>query len=93
MIDRTLTRQPAAAPAVVETATMMQGYGETYRRALADWHLIADGLIKPTCDGKLAIPDLAAAIARARAAADGTGQRTLTETISAIHAAALHHGA
>jgi hypothetical protein len=69
MIDRALTKQPQAAVAVIETATMIQGYGDAYRQGMADWHLIIDGLAKPTFDGVLALPDLADAIAEARAAA------------------------
>lgn len=68
MIDRSLAKQPGAAPAVVETATMIQGYGDPYRQGIADWHVIIDGLVKPTFDGVLALPDLAAAITEARAA-------------------------
>ena len=69
MIDRALTRQPAAAPAIIATASMVQGYGDVYRYGLADWHAIIDGLAKPAFDGVLALPDLAGAIAEARAAA------------------------
>ena len=69
MIDRALTRQPAAAAAIVDTATMVQGYGDAYRYGLADWHMIIDQLAKPTFDGALRLPDLAGAIAEARAAA------------------------
>lgn len=69
MIDRALTRQPSAAPAIIETATMVQGYGDAYRNGLADWHAIIDQLAKPTFDGTLPLPDLAGAIAEARAAA------------------------
>ena len=69
MIDRALTRQPAAASALVETATMVRGYGDIYRHGLADWHAIIGGLAKPTFDGLLHLPDLAGAIAEARAAA------------------------
>src|SRR4051812_7539367 len=69
MIDRALSRQPAAAATLIETATMVQGYGDTYRHGLADWHAIIDDLAKPTFDGVLAVPDLAGAIAEARAAA------------------------
>jgi hypothetical protein len=69
MIDRALTMQPAAAPAVVDTATMVQGYGDAYRYGLADWHTIIDGLAKPTFDGTLRLSDLAGAIAEARASA------------------------
>ncbi|MHC2331302.1 DUF6537 domain-containing protein [Bradyrhizobium sp. USDA 4454] len=68
MIDRSLTKQPGAASAVTETATMIQGYGDLYRQGIADWHAIIDGLVKPTFDGVLALPDLAAAITEARAA-------------------------
>ena len=68
MIARCLDKQPRSVPAVVETATMIQGYGEPYRQGLADWHLIIDGLAKPTFDGKLPLADLAGAIMEARAA-------------------------
>lgn len=68
MIDRSLTKQPSATSAVVETATMIRGYGDPYRQGLADWHAIIDGLAKPTFDGVLALSDLAGAIAEARAA-------------------------
>jgi hypothetical protein len=68
MIDRSLTKQPAAASEIVQTAAMIQGYGDVYRQGLADWHLIIDGLAKPTFDGVLPVTDLAGAIAEARAA-------------------------
>ena len=68
MIDRSLTKQPAAAMAIIETATMIQGYGDPYRQGVADWHVIIDALAKPVFDGALALPDLAGAIAEARAA-------------------------
>jgi hypothetical protein len=69
MIDRSLTKQPAAAAEIVQTANMMQGYGDAYRLGLADWHLIIDDLAKPTFDGVLPLADLAGAVAAARAAA------------------------
>ncbi|MGY4423358.1 hypothetical protein ACVWY2_005807 [Bradyrhizobium sp. JR6.1] len=47
---------------------MIQGYGDPYRQGIADWHVIIDGLVRPTFDGVLALPDLAAAITEARAA-------------------------
>src|SRR5262249_46382017 len=50
MISRSIVKQPDATPAVVETATMVQGYGDVYRQGLADWHAIIDGLAKPTFD-------------------------------------------
>lgn len=89
MIDRALTRQPPAAPAVIATATMVQGYGDTYRYGLADWHAIIDGLAKPTFDGALRLPDLAGAIAEARAAAmPDPRQAALKRKIAEIRARA-----
>jgi hypothetical protein len=68
MIDRGLTRQPAAVPAIVQTADMIGGYGDPYRQGMADWNAIIDGLVKPTFDGVLALADLASAVAEARTA-------------------------
>ncbi len=68
MIDRSLTKQPAATPAIVQTAAMIEGYGDPYRQGIADWSAIIDGLVKPTFDGVLALVDLGGAVAEARAA-------------------------
>ena len=89
MIGRSLAKQPAAAPEIVQTATMIQGYGDIYRQGLADWHAIIDGLAKPTFDGVLVLPDLAAAIAEARAAAmPDPRQSALKRKIAEIRARA-----
>ena len=94
MIDRSLTKQPRAASAMVQTATMVQGYGDAYRQGLADWHAIIDGLAKPTFDGVLPLPDLAAAVAEARAAVrPDPRQAVLKRTIAEIRARALGAGA
>ena len=61
-----------------------------YRQGLADWHAIIDGLAKPTFDGTLRLPDLAGAIAEARAAAlPDPRQAALKRTIAEIRARAL----
>jgi Family of unknown function (DUF6537) len=86
MIDRSLTKQPPAASAIIETATMIRGHGDAYRQGLADWHVIIDGLAKPTFDGVLALSDLAGAIAEARAAMPDPRQATLKRKIAAIRA-------
>lgn len=87
MIARSLVKQPTAASAVVETATMIEGYGDAYRQGIADWNLIIDGLVKPTFDGKLPLPDLAGAIAEARASARrDPRQVALKRTIAEIRA-------
>jgi len=93
MIDRSLTKQPAAASAMVQTATMVQGYGDTYRQGLAGWHAVIDGLAKPTFDGVLPLRDLAGAVAEARAAAmPDPRQAALKRVIAEIRARALSSG-
>jgi hypothetical protein len=90
MIDRSLVKQPAATSAMVQTATMVQGYGDTYRQGLADWHAIINGLAKPTFDGVLPLRDLAGAVAEARAAAlPDSRQAALKRVIAEIRARAL----
>jgi uncharacterized protein DUF6537 len=69
MIDRSLTKQPAAAAEIVQTATMIGSYGDVYRQGMADWNAIIDGLVKPTFDGVLALSDLGGAVKEARATA------------------------
>jgi Family of unknown function (DUF6537) len=98
MIDRSLTKQPAAAPEIVQTATMVQGYGDAYRLGLADWHLIIDGLAKPTFDGKLPLANLAGAMAEARAAAQpdprqAALKRKIDEIRSRVTGAGTHAAA
>jgi hypothetical protein len=94
MISRSLEKQPAAAPAMVQTATMIAGYGAPYRQALADWHAIIDGLAKPTFDGVLPLADLAGAVAETRAAATSDPRQVaLKRSIAEIRARALSAGA
>jgi hypothetical protein len=69
---------------------MIQGYGSLYRRGLADWHAIIDGLVKPTFDGVLPLSDLAGAVAEARAAVmPDARQIALKRKIAEIRARAL----
>jgi hypothetical protein len=90
MIDRSLTKQPQAAPAIVQTANMIQGYGSVYRHGLSDWHAIIDWLVKPTFDGVLPLSNLAGAIAEARAAVmPDPRQVALKRKIAEIRARAL----
>jgi hypothetical protein len=94
MIGRSLEKQPSATSAIVETATMVEGYGDRYRQGLADWHAIIDGLAKPTFDGALPLQDLAGAVAEARAAArPDPRQVVLKRAIAEIRARALGAGA
>jgi hypothetical protein len=90
MIARCLAKQPQALGAIIQTATMVQGHGDSYRQGLADWHAIIDGLAKPTFDGVLPLADLAGAIAAARTAAmPDPRQAALKRAIAQIRARAL----
>ncbi len=90
MIGRCLAKQPKATSEIVQTATMVQGYGDAYRQGLADWHAIIDGLAKPTFDGALPLADFAGAVAEARAAAmPDPRQVALKRTIAQIRARAF----
>jgi hypothetical protein len=94
MISRSLEKQPRAAAVIVQTATMIQGYGDPYRQGMADWHAIINGLAKPTFDGVLPLADLDGAIREARAAAmPDRRQVALKRTIAEIRARALSAGA
>jgi hypothetical protein len=85
MIDRALAKQPTATAEMVQTATMIEGYGDGYRQGLADWRLIIDDLAKPTFDGALALSDLAGAVREARTAAmPDPRQAALKRTIAEI---------
>lgn len=87
MIDRSLTKQPQAAPAIIQTASMIEGYGDVYRQGMADWNVIIDSLVKPTFDGMLALPDLGRAVTEARAAAlPDPRQASLKRKIAEIRA-------
>ncbi|WP_322516186.1 DUF6537 domain-containing protein [Rhodopseudomonas palustris] len=85
MIDRCLAKRPEAVWTIVESATMIRGYGDTYRYGMANWTLIIDGLVKPVFAGTLALDDLPAAMAQARAAAlPDRRQTALKQTIATI---------
>jgi len=94
MIARSLAKQPNATSAIVDTATMVEGYGDRYRQGLAGWHAIIDGLAKPTFDGALPLQDLAGAVEEARdAALRDPRQVALKRAIAQIRAQALGTGA
>lgn len=92
MIDRALAKRPDAVAAIVETATMIEGYGTGYRTGLAAWHQIIDGLAKPVFDGTLVLPDLTAAITRARHAPRDPKGDQLRKVIEEIRAGACNPG-
>jgi hypothetical protein len=94
MISRSLAKQPRAAIAIMQTADLIQGYGDSYRQGLADWHAIIDGLVRPTFDGVLPLSDLAGAVTEARSAVmPDPRQAALKRAIAEIRARAFGTGA
>ena len=85
LIERTLAVDPAAAREVVATAALVRGYADTYKRGLANWTAIMDGVVEPMLAGKLPRAHFADAVLQARLAAtkDPEGE-ALAETIAAI---------
>ncbi len=85
LVERTLAVDPAAAREVVATATLVRGYADTYKRGLANWSSIMDGVVEPMLAGKLPRTHFADAVLQARLAAtkDPEGE-ALAETIAAI---------
>jgi len=93
MVDRSLVKQPEATVAIVRTANLIKGHGDAYQNGLAQWNAIIDGLVKPTCDGDLPLPELGNAIQEAREAAVGEQAQTrLLSTVEQLRLQALAHG-
>ena len=74
---RAVAIDPAAAREVIETASLVRGYGETWTRGQANWRRIADDIIIPMLDGRLPQVHFADAVTQARLAAqaDPDGNR------------------
>jgi hypothetical protein len=89
MIDRALTKQPAAAAEVARSIRIVSGHGANYRLSLENWNLIVSKLAKPVFDGELVLPQLpeALSLARSAAIADASGEE-LRRTIADIRATA-----
>ena len=88
LVERTLGLSPAAAREVVASAALVRGYGDTYKRGLANWGRIMDGVVEPMLAGRLPRAHFADAVLQARLAAskDPEGE-ALDATIAAIHRA------
>jgi hypothetical protein len=84
MIDRSLTKQPAAASAIAGTAAMIHGTGDGYQRGVADWHALIDGVVKPVLDGLLPVPDLAGAIGEIMALSHTGSPKQVASAIARI---------
>jgi len=90
MVDRSLVKQPDATVTIVRTASLISGHGDTYQNGLAQWNAIIDGLVKPACDGTLALHGLGDAIRQAREAAVGEqAQASLLQRVEQLRRSAL----
>ena len=85
LIERSALRDRNVAREIIETADLVKGYGDTYRRGMTNWIAIAERIVEPWLAGRLTNVDATDAILQARLAAlaDPDGGR-LAETIAAI---------
>lgn len=88
LVERALAVDPAAAREVIATAALVRGYSDTYKRGLANWTRIMEGVVEPGLSGTLPHTQFADAVLQARLAAvkDPEGE-ALATTIAAIHTA------
>lgn len=90
MVDRSLVKQPEATVAIIRTANLIRGHGDVYQSGLAEWNVIIDRLVKPTCDGDLPLAKLGDAITDAREAAGSEhDQNRLLSVVEQLRAQAL----
>lgn len=93
MIDRSLLKQPEAAAEIIRTAALIEGHGNVYWDGMAQWHVIIDGLVKPTCDGTLPLPRLGDAVRAAQQTAQAEqGPGPLAAAVERLRAQALGAG-
>lgn len=87
LVERVLAADPQAAREFVETARLVKGYGETYRRGHHNWNRIVDEVVEPFLAGELPPPQFADAVLQARLAAlaDPDGAR-LGNVIGSVRA-------
>jgi indolepyruvate ferredoxin oxidoreductase beta subunit len=88
LVERALAVDAGAARELVETAGLVKGYGDTYKRGMASWTRIVDEVAEPALRGELDPGMLADAVLQCRLAAlaDPGGAR-LEAVIAAVRAA------
>jgi indolepyruvate ferredoxin oxidoreductase beta subunit len=88
LTERTLSQNLEAAKAVVASAALVKGYGETMKRGLKNWNLLADFVIEPFLEGKLPQDHFADAVTQGRIAAlkDPEGGKPLGALIESLRA-------
>jgi indolepyruvate ferredoxin oxidoreductase beta subunit len=97
LVRRALAVDPAAALEIVQTAGLVKGYGDTYKRGLRSWNAIMDEVVEPMLAGELAQAAFADAVLQCRlaATADPEGQRlrSVVESVRGLARAALPQAA
>jgi indolepyruvate ferredoxin oxidoreductase, beta subunit len=90
LVERALDIDPVAAREVVATAALVRGYGDTYKRGLASWRRIVEGIVEPGLSGALPSAQFADALLQARLAAvkDPEGE-ALANTLAAVSRLAI----
>ena len=85
LVETMLKRDPAAAREIIFTAKLVRGYGDTYKRGLANWEQIVSAIIQPALSSATPAPQLAEQILQARLAAEKDPEGTaLAATLAAI---------
>ena len=86
LTERSLLRNPEAAKAVVASAALIKGYGETMKRGLKNWDLLAKFVIEPFLEGKLPAAHFADAVTQGKIAAlkDPEGGKPLGALIESL---------
>ena len=77
LVEASLAVDPAAALQLIETASLVRGYGDTWKRGHASWRCITDDVVQPMLSGRLPRQHFADALLQARLAAqaDPEGHR------------------
>lgn len=88
LVERALAQDTEAAKAVVESAKLVKGYGETMKRGLKHWTMLADFVIEPFLAGKFPRSHFADAVTQGRIAAladpEGKPLGALIESLRAL---------
>jgi indolepyruvate ferredoxin oxidoreductase beta subunit len=87
LVERTLDSDSQAAREFIETARLVKGYGETYKRGHHNWNRIVNEIVEPFLSGELPQPQFADAVLQSRLAAlaDPDGAR-LGQVINSVRA-------
>ena len=80
-VDTALSMSGEVAIEVVECASLIKGYGDTYQRGLENYNSIREKIIMPLLSGRLPAENGGDAIANARAAALGDSEGTRLDLV------------